>query len=122
MHNAVVITTPEALTETVSETELAHALVCAACSHAITKDEARVVRGGSHMHTRLNPFGYVWEFGCFAEAPGCAVEGPAILEHTWFPEHAWRFANCAKCGAHLGWRYEGPTTFFGLIVEKLVAT
>jgi hypothetical protein len=120
MHNVPVIATPEALS--VPATELAHALVCASCGHAITRDEARVVRGGSHLHTRLNPHGYVWEFGCFADAPGCVVVGPATLEHTWFPDHAWRFAHCGRCGGHLGWRYDGPSSFFGLITERLAAT
>src|SRR5690349_21092430 len=49
-------------------TELAHAIVCASCSHPVTKEAARVARAGSHIHTRLNPGGWVWEFGCFGEA------------------------------------------------------
>lgn len=75
------------------------------------------------MHTRLNPFGYVWEFGCFAEAKGAVVEGQPTLQATWFAGHTWVFANCGSCGVHLGWRYDGESgTFFGLISERLVAT
>ncbi len=107
--------------DTAPETALARVIACARCSHAITKDEARVARAGSHVHTRANPGGWVHEFGCFAEAPGCVVEGEATLAFTWFPGHAWRLAHCGSCGAHLGWRFDGTEgTFFGLLLEKLV--
>ena len=101
----------------------ARVLACARCSHAIARPESRVSRGGAHVHTRLNPAGFVYEFGCFAEAEGCRLEGPATLEHTWFPGHAWRIALCASCGGHLGWRFEGPEgAWFGLILERLVGS
>ncbi|KAK3707433.1 hypothetical protein QZH41_011906, partial [Actinostola sp. cb2023] len=29
--------------------------------------------------------------------------GKENLEHSWFPEFAWRIATCPQCGAHLGW-------------------
>jgi hypothetical protein len=107
--------------EAAPETALDRVIACARCSHGITREEARVARGGSHVHTRLNPGGWVHEFGCFAEAPGCKLEGEPTLAFTWFPEHAWRLAHCGSCGAHLGWRFEGPLgTFFGLVLERLL--
>jgi hypothetical protein len=114
-----VIFIPEAEEE--AATALAHALVCARCSHAITSPEARISVNGSHIHTRLNPHGFVHEFGCFKEAPGCALVGPSTLEHTWFAGFAWRLAHCSECGEHLGWRFEGEGAgFFGLLVERVV--
>jgi hypothetical protein len=93
--------------------------VCASCSHPVTKEAARVSRAGSHVHTRLNPGGYVWEFGCFAEAD-VKLEGDATLEFTWFAGHMWRIAHCGSCSQHLGWRFDGSDgTFFGLILERL---
>ncbi|MBI3723727.1 hypothetical protein HY251_07205 [bacterium] len=96
-------------------------LRCSRCSHAITREEARVVRAGSHVHTRINPHGFVHEFGCFAEAEGCRTFGEATTFFTWFPGHAWRMAECGSCGVHLGWRFEGASgSFFGLLFERLV--
>jgi hypothetical protein len=100
----------------------ARAIVCRRCGHAVTREEARVSRGGAHVHTRINPGGWVFELGCFAEAPGCRAEGPATTAFTWFPGYAWAIALCAGCGTHLGWRYSGEGgTFFGLILDRLIA-
>lgn len=97
-------------------------LRCRRCDHAITSPAARVSRGGAHAHTRINPGGWVYTIGCFAEAPGCTTTGPATAAHTWFAGHAWRVALCGACGEHLGWRFEASTdmdAFFGLILERL---
>lgn len=94
-------------------------LRCRRCDHAITRPAARVSRAGAHVHTRINPGGWVYSIGCFAEAPGCVTTGPATTEHTWFAGHAWRVALCGACGEHLGWRFEGPDAFWGIILERL---
>lgn len=95
-------------------------LRCRRCDHAITPAAARVSRAGAHVHTRINPDGWVYQLGCFAEAPGCVTTGPATTEHTWFVGHAWRVALCAACGEHLGWRFEAAAdAFWGLILERL---
>ncbi|MBI3183244.1 MAG: hypothetical protein HYZ28_13990 [Myxococcales bacterium] len=95
------------------------ALVCVACAHPITHEGCRVEVGGSHRHTRLNPAGTLFHFGCFSRAEGCVVSGPPTLEHTWFPGHAWQYASCARCRAHVGWFFMGDRTFFGLILDRL---
>jgi hypothetical protein len=113
---ASVLAAPEAAPEAAED----DALVCARCSHAITSEATRVSRGGAHIHTRRNPGGWVYQFGCFAEAPGCRALGEPSEEFTWFPGHAWRLAVCGSCGAHLGWRFDGASgSFFGLILERL---
>jgi hypothetical protein len=117
------IVAPSPATEAEPSVATEDAIVCAGCSRAITRAEARVARGGSHVHTRLNPHGWVWEFGCFLEAPGCRVTGEPTEEHTWFAGQAWRIADCAGCGVHLGWRFDGADgSFFGLILERLRGT
>ncbi|HZV00250.1 MAG TPA: cereblon family protein [Planctomycetota bacterium] len=114
----IAIATPESETE--ARTAPRRVIVCGSCGHEITAEEERISRGGSHRHTRVNPGGWVYEFGCFARAPGCRVEGESTLEHTWFAGHAWRIAGCGQCGRHLGWHFEGPEgAFFGLILERL---
>lgn len=95
-------------------------IACRRCGHAITSPRERIGRDGAHVHTRINPGGWVHELGCFAAAPGARVEGEATFDHTWFPGFAWRYARCGACGTHLGWRYEGGgETFFGLILVEL---
>ena len=98
----------------------ARKLCCVACGHEITEEAARIEVGGGHGHTRLNPAGVLFHFGCFARAPGAGVTGIPVSEHSWFPGCAWQFADCAGCRAHLGWYFTGEASFFGLIAERLV--
>ncbi len=94
-------------------------LFCVRCAHRITSEAHRIERGGSHEHTRMNPAGVVFRFGCFSRADGCRVTGVPTTEHTWFWGFAWRFAHCARCQAHLGWQFTGEGEFFGLILDRL---
>lgn len=98
-------------------------LLCVRCRHPITDSDQRIDVSGSHAHTCTNPLGLTFHIGCFRDAPGCASIGAATTEYTWFPGYAWRIADCAKCGVHLGWQFTSPADgFFGLIVDRLIAT
>ena len=99
--------------------DLSKRIVCAACGHAITHADARIERGGQHIHTRLNPTQVTFVFGCFSEAPGATATGDSTTEYSWFHAYAWRLAWCGGCSAHLGWRFEGEAPFWALIFEKL---
>jgi hypothetical protein len=94
-------------------------LCCVQCGHPITHDRYRTTVDGRHAHTRMNPYGFVFHFGCFSQAEGCFVEGPPTTEDSWFAGYAWEFANCAACQAHLGWAFHGEGSFFALILERL---
>jgi len=97
-------------------------LFCAACRLPVTDQNQRIAMLGAHAHSCINPHGLTFHIGCFREAPGCAVAGEATTEHTWFPGYAWRIAACARCGTHLGWRFEGKNGgFYGLIVRQLTS-
>jgi hypothetical protein len=97
-------------------------LFCAACRNPITHQDERISVHGGHAHTGTNPAGYTFHIGCFREAAGCATQGWASLEHTWFPGYAWQIAICARCGAQLGWRYQGSADrFYGLILDRLTS-
>ena len=111
---------PEVAVEDRRVDEDARAIRCAACGKAITTSAQRIPVAGAHEHTRFNPGGFVYRFGCFQDAPGCAVAGEPTSEATWFAGYAWRYALCRGCGVHLGWRFEGPGGFFGLVLERLV--
>jgi len=96
-------------------------LCCRGCRRVITDESQRVSIAGDHAHTRSNPQGVTFCFGCFAGAPGCSSLGRATAEHTWFAGCAWQIAVCGGCGDHLGWRFTGAHHFFGLILDRLVA-
>ncbi len=97
-------------------------LRCAACRAVVTHERERIPVAGSHRHVFANPFGFVFELGCFAAAPGCVCIGPASAAYTWFAGTVWRQAVCGACGLHLGWRYEqaAEKIFFGLILARLL--
>jgi hypothetical protein len=102
------------------ESEKYPVLLCRACGHVITSDDQRVQVAGSHQHTFFNPVGIVYELGCFANAVGCHAQGEASSEFAWFSGYLWRIALCARCGSHLGWRFESAETrFYGLILSML---
>lgn len=97
-------------------------LLCARCRHPITAPDQRIDVNGAHAHTCTNPHGLTFHIGCFRDAPGCAPFGAATTEHTWFPGYAWRIADCASCGVHLGWLFTSTADrFHGLIVDRLIA-
>lgn len=95
-------------------------LLCRVCKQPITADEHRISIDGRHVHRRVNPLGIEYELGCFAEAPGATRLGEPTAEHSWFAGYAWSFAHCGRCGAHLGWVFEGSgPPFHGLITNRL---
>lgn len=100
----------------------AAALVCAACEHPITDRRFAIAMSGRHEHRFMNPAGYLYHVGCFAEAIGCVVVGPASSEYAWFPGFDWRCAHCGGCGQQLGWQFRaraGGAGFYGLILDRL---
>jgi hypothetical protein len=96
------------------------AIVCAACGHPVTSSRQRIEVQGAHAHRFMNPAGFLYRVGCFADAVGCAIVGPPSGEYPWFPGHEWRLATCGGCGVQLGWHFRGETSaFFGLILDRL---
>jgi hypothetical protein len=97
-------------------------LRCARCGQVITRERYRTAVNGQHAHTRINPYGFIFHFGCFAEAEGCLVRGPPTAENSWFAGYVWEFAHCAACHTHLGWAFHGDGSFFGLLLDRLSAS
>src|SRR5438105_4705251 len=71
------------------------AIVCRACGHLVTAARHRIEVLGAHEHRFMNPGGFLFHIGCFADAVGCVIVGPDSLEYPWFAGFAWR---CAHCG------------------------
>jgi hypothetical protein len=96
-------------------------LVCEVCRSLITTMAARIELFGGHLHNRINPAGYIYRLGLFADAPGVMSVGEPSYEFSWFPECAWQVVVCRGCLEHLGWEFSGEKRFFALLPEKLVA-
>ncbi len=87
----------------------------------VTMGAWRIEVHGSHVHTFANPHGLVFRIGCFSTAPGCVHADWESDDFTWFPGFSWSPAQCAGCGAHLGWRFSsGSSAFHGLILDRLL--
>jgi hypothetical protein len=129
---------PEGTPDDTPATARDAALICRACGHAVTHPRHRIGVQGHHQHRFMNPGGFVYEIGCFADAVGCVNVGPPSLEYPWFAGYAWRCAHCAGCGVQLGWHFRafagagaaagggsvaaGAAAgggFFGLILDRL---
>lgn len=104
------------------EAEVPRFLLCKTCLHRVTAENARTEVQGKHVHVFCNPYGLVFEIGCFGTAPGCAPLGIPSLEFTWFPGYEWQVGVCRGCRTHLGWRYTAVHGggFFGLILANLI--
>ena len=97
-------------------------ILCRQCRQAITKSADRMAIQGSHRHTFANPYGIVFEIGCFRDVIGCGYAGAASDEFTWFAGYSWRVCYCTMCLTHLGWIFssKGGNMFHGLILERLI--
>jgi hypothetical protein len=95
-------------------------IICARCEHTVTSAAARIHIDDKHEHVGVNPHGFGYRFGCFAEAPGCVVRGTPSSYWSWFPGTSWQIADCGGCGRHLGWWFRGErATFYGLILDRI---
>lgn len=96
-------------------------ILCRNCRNRITSVDNGIFIDGQHRHTFSNPYGIVFEIGCFASADGCLNRGMATSEFSWFVGFSWRYAICSRCHAHLGWHYQsrGTESFYGLILDHL---
>jgi hypothetical protein len=93
---------------------------CAVCSHVVSHVDHRIVVNGSHDHHFVNPHGFRFHVGCYAEALGCSVSGDPMAADTWFPGFRWQLAACEECRQHLGWFFvSSDANFFGLVVDRI---
>tara|TARA_B100000686_G_C16424720_1_gene778998 strand:- start:411 stop:794 length:384 start_codon:yes stop_codon:yes gene_type:complete len=94
-------------------------IYCGACGQVLTFRSFETVYEGNHTHVFQNPAGYTFEIALFKEVPGAVESGTPQKEHTWFAAMLWSYANCGGCGVHLGWRFRGEDSFWGLILTHL---
>ncbi|WP_163834868.1 cereblon family protein [Spartinivicinus ruber] len=103
----------------------ASALLCKHCLNTITYEHERIEISGQHIHLKMNPAGFAFEFGCFCAAPGCNQYGQYHSEATWFTGCSWAISLCTCCQQHLGWHFQQNDesgSFYGIILDKLVTS
>ena len=94
---------------------------CRECHHPITRKATRIEVNGQHRHICMNPHGYVYQIGCFSQAPGCKYASQPTTDFSWFSGYAWQIVVCEQCQTMLGWGFRGPDSrFWGLILTQLV--
>ena len=94
--------------------------LCIACNKKITSDKERFEYHNQSEFQFVNPGGFCFDIITFESAAGCFEVGEPTLENTWFKEHEWSFAICSRCSNHLGWKYVGKYSFYGLIRSRLI--
>lgn len=96
-------------------------IICASCSNHITDPQSKIQMNGSFTHVFANPHGYVFEIGCFSQAPGCGSGSDSSKEFSWFQGFSWQIGLCLSCSSHLGWIFSSQAKkFYGLILDKLI--
>jgi hypothetical protein len=94
--------------------------LCIACNKKITSDKERFEYDNQSEFQFINPGGFYFDILTFCSADGCREMGKPTLEFTWFEGHSWSFAVCSRCSNHLGWKYFGKYSFYGLIKSRLI--
>jgi hypothetical protein len=94
--------------------------LCIACNKKITSDKERFEYNNQTEFQFVNPDGFYFDIITFANADGCCETGESTLNYTWFKGHSWSFAVCSRCRNHLGWKYDGKYSFYGLIKSRLI--
>ncbi len=94
--------------------------LCLICSKKITSDKDRFLFNDQSEFQFTNPGGFIFDIITFDSADGCLDTGIPTMEFTWFQGHFWSYAMCSRCGSHLGWRYSGQYSFYGLIKSRLI--
>ena len=94
--------------------------LCIVCNKKITTDKDRFEFNDQSEFQFINPSGYYFNILTFCNADGCKEMGEPTMEFTWFDGHFWSYAVCRRCSNHLGWKFNGKYSFYGLIKERLV--
>lgn len=94
--------------------------LCIVCNKKITLDRDRFEFDNQSEFQFINPNGFYFDIITFLNAEGCREIGEPTLDYTWFAGHSWSFAVCSRCSNHLGWKYKGKYSFYGLIKSRLI--
>jgi len=108
------------LAPALSQGDPADRWLCAWCLNPVAQEADRFRYNNQSEFSFVNPQRIRFHILTFSRALGCQQAGTPTLDHTWFPGHAWSYCLCDRCRTHLGWHYAGPSTFVGLIRDRIV--
>lgn len=94
---------------------------CVRCLRGVAREADRLIHLGQTELEFRNPDGQRFRILLFRDCPGGRSAGVPTELHTWFPGHAWCYCLCRGCGLQLGWWYEGPSRFVGLIRSRILS-
>lgn len=94
--------------------------LCIVCNKKITSDKDRFDYNNQSEFQFINPGGYYFDILTFCAADGCRELGEPTVEFSWFDGHSWLYAVCRRCSNHLGWKYYGEYSFYGLIKSRMI--
>uniref|UniRef100_A0A914W5Q9 Protein cereblon n=1 Tax=Plectus sambesii TaxID=2011161 RepID=A0A914W5Q9_9BILA len=98
-------------------------LCCRSCSLRICKKrDVFSMSVDGPMGAYVNPSGHVHEMLTVYDVnhSGILSRGRSSIESSWFPGYAWTIQVCARCHAHMGWKFSAredglqPKKFWGL--------
>ena len=93
---------------------------CRGCGAYLARPRDRLLVDGKTLHERVNPAGFLCRFLTLRRCHNTRDLSLPSDDFTWFERHAWVVIACRGCRAHLGWRWEGEPSFFGLLVHQIV--
>jgi hypothetical protein len=97
---------------------------CRECGSYITDSGLTTKIHGVAEHSFVNPSGMQCDFITVAACRNVYADPQLYVEHSWFAGYGWRIAVCARCGSHLGWKYDAvknltPREFFGILIHAV---
>lgn len=113
------VTTPARSSDADADAAPEQGLYCRQCGQLVTRPIDAVEINARHLHHVVNPHGFRFAVGCFADAAGVYSRGEPEDAYSWFPGCFWQISYCAGCHVHLGWLFSGAERFFGLVVDRL---
>ncbi len=94
-------------------------LLCASCSHPVTRLSEKIEVFGRHDHA-FSYYREIVRLGCFRNAPGCLAAQGVSHGYSWFRGYAWQIQVCGSCFTQLGWKYiSSDDSFYGLVFGTL---
>jgi hypothetical protein len=90
------------------------------CRHQLARSTDRIEVAGRHLHTCVNPHGYVYRIALYQAADGALGVGEWSDLHSWFAGTFWQVVCCRACSIHIGWIFTGEGgDFHGLIANRV---
>lgn len=96
-------------------------IVCKQCRQKIARFDTLFPMSKEGVRTNFcNSYGFIHDTHTVMRTlpDAVTISGDLTSEFCWFPGYMWRYAHCACCTKHVGWKYYSrnlsPRSFLGL--------